>query len=372
MDKYPGVYNIEVELDPKALPDYAKGRPNELDNQWTIGPSEKPNQYTLRNRRKSLGLLTYTTEKLPSGVHAAILDSADDRSKMSPGGPWRNGALWMFRSDRNDNKYYKIENVGKKGHTLTWTYEKYNQYNHFIQLVSYNTKEDGKFLFTPSSIKLSGRIYDFKFKDDPETILRDKKNQQRSLVSKHRYPNNSPATITQTLEETVEMKETITISFKESFSMMLKTSVEINYLIFKGAGEWSFKGGFSATQTKMKENTRRTTLKTEIKVPPYTDVEASIYNVWADNVVLPFEAKMLVTGVAERILVDQPSRTVDGKVPGSVIEAYIKATGGKNMKIIKRTGDNILVALSGQVSGNIGIESTVSTTEIKRPKSKSG
>lgn len=363
-----GIFYIEVDLDPTELPKYGKGQPYEIDNQWTIIPSEKPNQFTLKNRRKSLGLLSYLSEEVGSGYQAAILDSLDDRKKMLPGGPWHNDALWIIQADKNSSKYYKLENVGKKGYKLTWTYKKYNQYNYFIQLANYDAGEDALFSFNPSAINLTARIYDFDFEEDPQDVFNEKSNQKRALVSKHRYPNDSPATITQTLEETVETKESATYSFTESFSMMYQTSIEVSYLILKASASMSFQGGFQATQTKTKENTKRTSLKTEIKIPPHTDIEASIYNVWAEDVVIPFKAKMLVTGTAKRIVADQPDQTQDGEVPGDVIEAYIRATGNNKMKIIKRTGNSILISLTGELTGNVGIESTVSTKEIKKIK----
>ncbi len=360
-------YYVEVELDPAALPFYAKGKEYEIDNQWTIGPSEKPNQFTLRNRRQSLGLLTYATEEVGSGRYAAIFDGPEDRKKTASGGAWRNDALWKIEADEA-MKYYKLENVGMKGYKLTWTFKKYNAYNYYVQLANYDAKEDAQFLFTPSAIKLVARVYDFEFEEEPEDVFAEESNQKRSLVSKLRFANNSPATITKTIEETVEHKDSVTYSFTESFSMMYETSIEANYLIFKGSASMKFGGGFSATRSKTKETTKTTSVKDEIKIPPYTDIEASIYNVMADNVLLPFKAKMTVTGTAQRIVADQPTQTQDGDVPGDIIEAYIKANGGRNLKILKRTGNSILLSITGEMTGNIGIQSTISTREVRKIK----
>lgn len=361
----PDYFFVEVELDPAALPNYAKGKPNEIDNQWTIGPSEKPNQFTLSNRRKSIGLLTYATKEVGSGYYATILESPGDRAKMAAGGPWRADALWKFQSDES-GKYYKLENVGKKGYKLTWTYKKHNDYNYYVQLANYDAKEDAQFVFTPSSLTLVARVYSFDFDEDPEDVFSKKSNQKRSLVSKLRFANNSPATITKTIEETVEHKDTVTYSFTESFTMMYETSIEVNYLIFKGSASMKFQGGFSATQSKTKETTKKTSVKDEIKIPPYTDIEASIYNVMTDDVTIPFKAKMLVTGTAKRIVADNPTQTQDGDVPGDIIEAYIKATGGKNLKVLKRTGSSLEISITGEMTGNIGIQSTISTRNVRK------
>lgn len=366
------VYNVEVDLDPASLPKYAVGKPFEHYNEWTIGSSDKTGKFTLKNRRAPLGLLCYsnTKPKGADGFHASIFDSSEDRKKMAPGGTWHEDALWKLQSVDKAGKYYKVENVGKAGNKLTWSYTRpsSNRNNYYVQLVNYDVGEDGQFLFTPTAIKLSARIYDFKFEDEPEDIFNNKDGQKRTLISKYRYPNDSPATITTTLEETVESKTSATFTFTESFSMMIQTSLEVNFAIFKGGISTQYQGGFTATQGKTVETTKKTSLKTEIKVPPYSDVEASIYNVWAEDVVLPFKSKMLVTGVTQRIVADQPDKTQDGDVPGDVIEAYIKAKGGPNMKILKRTDDSILVELTGKVKGNIALESTVSTREVRKIK----
>lgn len=369
VDNIPGTYNIEIDIDPSSFVKYGPGKPFELDNQWTIGPSETSGQYTLANRRKYAGLVSYTSIEVGSGYHAAIFEGPTDRRKLGPGGEWRKDGLWKFQTDKKDDKYYKMENVGKKGSFLTWTNKMYNKFNYFIQLANYDAGDDAKFLFTPSAITLNAHISDFQFSSDPTDVFNKKTNQKRSLVSKHRYPNNSSATITQTLEESVETKESFTFAFKESFSIMTSTKIEVSFLkVASASGTISFTGGFEASQSKTKETTRKTSLKTEIKIPPFTDIEASVYSVWANNVKLPFKAKMLVTGVAKRIVAAQPSQVQDGEVPGDVIEAYIKESGGKKMKIIKRSGDSLLVEVSGVLTGNVGLESTVSTRQVKKIK----
>lgn len=70
------------------------------------------------------------------------------------------------------------------------------------------------YFLKPSKIKLSARIPDFTFKEAPQDVFR--RYLKRSLVSKYRYLNNSPNTITQSLKENVTTKESITFSFTES------------------------------------------------------------------------------------------------------------------------------------------------------------
>ncbi|XP_037043149.1 uncharacterized protein LOC119079377 [Bradysia coprophila] len=363
VDKSPNVYNIEIELNPENLPLYAVGKSYEVDNQWTIGPSEEPNQFTLRSRRKNIGLLTYLSDQVGSGYYAAILDSPKDRVKMAPGGEWHNDALWKLHES---GKYHKIENVGMKGYFLTWTYTMYNKYNYFIQLANYDAKDDAKFLFTPSAIKLVARVYDFEFEEEPDDVFND--NGKRSVAYKLRFANDSPTQITKTIEETIETKDSVTFSFTESFSMMYQTSIEASVSVFKASASMKFEGGISATQSKTKDTTRKMSVKDEIKIPKYTDIEVSIYTVHAENVVIPFKAKMLVTGTAQRIVADNPSETQDGEVPGDVIESYIRAKGGKKMNVIKRTGNSFEISITGEMTGNVALKSTVSTREVKKIK----
>lgn len=360
-------YNLIIDIDPSQLAKYKKGGSKELDNQWVISPSKTARQFTLTNRRKPNGLLSYTKASFASGHQAAILENPDVRKTLMPGGKRRKDALWKFSVEKAGEKYVKMQNVGGAGYSLTWSHSKFNKDNYYIEIANYDPKNDAKLWFKSAGIKLNARVSDFQFKSEPTAVFAEKKNQKQSLVSKHRFANNSTATITQSLEESVETKESFTFSFKESLSMMYSTTMEVSaFAIASVSSTFSFTGGFEASQAKTKETTKKTTLKTDIQVPPHTDTEASIYSVFADNVVLPFKAKMTVTGLAERIVADDPSETQDGEVPGDVIEAYIMETGGKNMKIIKRNGSNIEVEVNGEIKGNVGIESTVSTSEIKR------
>ncbi|KAG4079259.1 hypothetical protein HA402_006982 [Bradysia odoriphaga] len=363
VEKSKYVYNIEIELDPAALPLYAVGKSYEVDNQWTIGPSEEPNQFTLSNRRKNVGLLTYLSDQVGSGYHAGILESPQDRAKMAPDGDWRKDALWKLHES---GKYHKIENVGMKGYFLTWTYKMYNYYNYFIQLANYDAKDDAKFLFTPSAIKLVARVHGFEFEGELDAVFNDKG--KRSAAYKLRFANDSPTEITKTIEETIETKDSVTFSFKESFLMMYQTSIEASISAFKGSATMKFEGGISATQPKTWDTTRTMSVKDVITIPKFTDIEVSIDTVQAENVVIPFTAKMVVTGTAERIVADNPSKTQDGEVPADFIESYIRDKGGRNMKVIKRTGNSIEISISGDITGNVALKSTVSTTEVKKIK----
>lgn len=351
---------VQIELDPNALPNYATGKPYQYDNQWMLGATEAENGFTLTNRGKPYSYLVWVNAEIGSGNHVAVYDDPDSRKHMSEGGDWRKDASWIIHSTNEDN-YYKLENLAKNGSFLTWTYAKYNDFNYFIQL-AYDAAEDSKFSFEPSGIRLEARVYDFEFEESLDEILYNGKS-QNSLVAKKRFPNHSDAEITSTLDESIQIKDSVVIGFKESLSMMYKTTMSVTMLVATGGSEFSFEGGFEANQEKHTEISKTMSLKTEIKIPPHKDIEASIYTVWANNVELPFTAKMKVVGRAERIVINHPEEIREGYIPPDVVEDFVNSSGN-NMEVISRSGDNLIVKVSGVLKGNIGAKTIVSTKEV--------
>lgn len=86
----------------------------------------------------------------------------------------------------------------------------------------------------------------------------------------------------------------------------------------------------------------------------------------SNDVVLPFTATMSVTGTTQRIFANQISQTQESKVPADVLESYIRAKGGKKFKVIEKKGDHLLISISGQMKGNLGIDYVISNKIVKR------
>lgn len=346
---------IEVEMNPSELPKYEPGQPFEKDNQWAFGATESDLAYTLTNRGKPSGFLIWVNAGAGAGNHVSVYDDAESIDKMSAGGSWRKDALWIPQSTTESN-YYKLENLANRGSFLTWTYKKHNDFNNYIQMLNYDAREDSKFSFLPSSgMKLEAKVYDFVYAESPDDILKRDQNLNRVLVAKKHFPNLSDVGVTSIVEESGQTTNSFTIEFKESLSMMNKTT--INGI--------SFDGGLEANEPKAIEFISSFPLKTEIKIPPYTDVEASIYTISANNVELRFTAKMDIVGFAERMVVDRPGNVKYGSVPADLVEDFIKTSTRNKMEIIRRSGDNLTVRVSGVMRGSMGLKTIINTTESK-------
>lgn len=349
---------IEIELDPSQLPNYEPGKKFERDNQWSFGVTESVIGYTLSNRGKPSGFLIWVNSAIGRGNHVAIYDDADSIRKMSEGGRWRKDASWIPQPTDDEN-YYKLENLAYRGNFLTWSYAKYNEFNYYIQMVTYDAKEDSIFSLHPAGIKLEAKIFDFIFSITADDILKREENLNRSLLAKKHFPNFSDTEITSIVEETGQTTDSIEISFKESLKMMHRI------VIGTGHNEYLFDGGFEANEAKSLEMTSNLPLKTEIKIPPYSDMEVSIYTVMANYVEIPFTAKMNIVGLTERIVVNRPGEVREGKAPADLVEDLIKTSGGESLEIVRRSGDIVTVQVSGVIKGKVGLKTIMNTTEIK-------
>jgi len=350
---------IQIELTSSQLPNYAIGKPYQFDNQWMIGPTETKNGFTLTNRGKPYGFLVWVLAEVGSGYHVAVPDDPDSIRHMSAGGERRNDSSWIIHATNEEN-YYKLENMGKHDNYLTWTYKKHNNFNYYIEL-TYNTEDDSKFLFLPSDIKLEANVFDFVFEESLDDVLDNPPIEIKNLVAKKTFPNHSCIDISYTLEESLQTRHSVTISFKESFRMIHKTTLYVDMLMAAGGQEFIFDNGFEANQERLTEFTKTTTLKTHLKVPAHTEIEASVYTKWARHVEMPFIAKMKVVGVAERIILNHPDEVKVAYVPGDIVEDLITFSGGDNLDTISRSGDHVIVRVSGVIKGNPGFETAVIT-----------
>lgn len=350
---------IEIELDPSQLSNYEPGKPYEYDNQWSFGATESELGHTLTNRGKPLGLLIWVSAGAGRGNHVSVLDDAESIRKMSARGEWRKDALWIPQPVDEDN-FYKLENLNYRGNFLTWTYAKHNDFNYYIQMVTYDAKEDGIFSFQPTGIKLEAKIFDITYALSADDILNRKENIDRSLFTKRQITNFNDTEIVSTLSETAQTTDYINISFKKSLKMMHRIVIETG-----DKQQHSFDRGFDANKPIALETTSKFPLEKEIKIPPYSYMEVSIFTIMSNNVEIPFTAKMSIVGLADRIGVNGLKEVSEGNVPADVVEDFIKTSGGGKLDVFSKSGDSLIVHVSGVVKGSVGLKAMMNTSEIK-------
>lgn len=351
----------EIDLNPGSLPKYAPGQPFQFDNQWLFGSAESDTAYTLSNRGIPLGFLIWVTAETGSGNYVSLYDDEASRKKMLAGGVWRKDASWIPVPTDEEN-YYKLENLAKRGNFLSLSTKKHNDFNNYIQLGA-DSKEDTKFSFQPARITLQARVYDFEFKETLEDIFKKGVGLNRNLKRQTQFPNLSKSEIVYVVEESFETKDSIKIGVMGTFPMMKKTTITFNEVIGTSGANVSFDGGFEGNQEKSLEVSKSLPLKTEIKIPANKGVDASIYLWSANDVAIAFSAKMEIVGFTDRIVVDHPGEVQEGNVPATVVEEFIKSSGGSTFEIISRSGDALIVKIAGVVKGNIGLKTVMDTVE---------
>lgn len=277
---------------------------------------------------------------------------------MAAGGDWRNDALWIPIST-NEEKFYKLENLAKRGSLLTWTYKKHNEYNYYIQLGNYDAKEDAKFSFKPKAIRLEAKVYDFKFEESIDDILKRTEDVTESLLAKKQILNTSGMEIASSVQESTKQTVRATFNFNESFTMMQKTTIDTEDQVH------SFDRGFEANQDRSIDITKSLSFNANIKIAPYTILDASFTTTTANVIVVPFTAKMLVVGFADRMLKDRPGETRDGSVPADLVEDFMKSSGSSKMEIISRTGDDLVVSVSGVFKVSPAVKISMDTKQIQ-------
>lgn len=347
-----GKYYAQYELTPNELPKYETGGPYQFDHQWVFGATESTDGYTLANRAKPFSNLIWTNAEVGHGNHVAIYDDEEARCLMSAGGKWRKDASWIVQPT-NEQNYYKVENLARRSNYLTWTWTKRNDFNYYLQLCQ-DFEEDSKLSFQPVGIKLDAFVYDFEF-SNLDCILNNNEN-DKTLEFTKTDSNPSNDAITSTLDSVIKTTDSLAISFDYSTTLLDKTSFSINEIGIKGI---SFDGGFDANVERKIEITKTTTLKKDILIPPRKTVQSGIFMVWANDVELPFTAKMKIVGRADRVVAGQPDQTREGSVPPEVVEQYIKSSG-EQMEFISTSGVTI-VRVSGVLKGNFGIKVVVGT-----------
>lgn len=129
----------------------------------------------------------------------------------------------------------------------------------------------------------------------------------------------------------------------------------------KASATLTIQGGIEKSKSVSKETTRTTTVKTEIEVPKFSDIEASVYSVISNDIPLDFVAEMLITGTADRVNADQPDEVEQGSIPGDATEAYMKSKCQKDMKVIRKNSDGVVCQVSGKLKGNVVIDTIVTT-----------
>lgn len=276
---------------------------------------------------------------------------------MAAGGEWRNDALWIPTATNGDN-YYKLENLAKRGRFLTWTYRMHNKFNYYIQLANYDAKEDAMFSFKTNAVKLVAKVYDFKFEESMGEILKRAQDVSESLLSKKRIPNASGTEITATVEDSSNITGPVTFNFKESFAMMLKTTIDTGDKVF------TFDGGFKANQDRSMETTTFLSFNEKIQIAPYTIIDATLSTTTASNIEIPFTAKMLVIGSTERMLKDRPGETREGTVPAELVRDYVMSSGSSKIDVVSRTGDSLIVRVSGVFKATVALKISMNTTKI--------
>lgn len=351
-----GKYLVQYELTESELPKYNPNGPYKFDHQWVFDATESSGAYTLTNRAKPFASLIWNNDTVGHGTHVAIYDDDESRRKVSKDGEWRKSASWLVRPTCEED-YYKIENLEKQNNFLTWTLTKYNEFNFFMQLCK-DFDEDSKFSFQPVDIKLDGYMYDFVFQSRLESFLSNNESDY-SLEKKKYHTNPTFDERIWTIEETVQTKDSIAISLNNPMISMQRTSVLIEMLTEIGVNEFSFEGGFDGGVEKRTEITKTFTIKKRFMVPPRKIVEANISTIWARNVELPFEAKMEITGRADRMVVNHPDVMREGPVPPEVVQHFIRSSGVQ-MEFINTNGVTI-VYVHGVLKGNFGLQPIVKT-----------
>lgn len=359
-----GTYYAQYELTPSELPKYETGGPYQFDNQWVFGATESKEGYTLTNRGKPFGNLIWVNAEVGHGNHVAIYDELEARLKMSEAGEWRKDASWIVQPTCERN-YYKIENLAKRSNYLTWTWTKHNDFNYYIQLCK-DFEDESKFSFEPIGIKLDANVYDFEFSKSLDYFLNNNESDYNEEIIKT-ISNPSNFEVTFNMEEIINTKDSIAISFKQSLTAVDKTTLSISVLQDIGISNFSLQGAFEANVEKQTEIAKTTTVRKQILISPRKTVDTGIFTVWAKNVELPFSAKVKIVGRTDRIVVDQPDVIRQGSVPPEFVEQFINSSGSKNIEFISRCGsDAIIVRVSGVLRGNFALKTIVRTRSTGR------
>lgn len=345
----------QYELNPTELPKYVAGGEYQFDHQWAFSATESNNGYKLSNRGLQKGYLIRSDVEVGSGRHVTYYDD-----QASKGDEWDKDASWIVQPTCDQN-YYKIENLGSRSNFLSWTWTKHNDFNYYIQ-VAQDFDEDSKFSFEPIGINLDATIYDFEFRQGLESFLNNNGSDYRQeFMQSNSNPSNSQ--IVATIEKTVQSKDSITVSFEQSMSLISKTTISISLLESIGVKQISFQGGFEANVDQKTDFTKSSFIRQQFVIPPRKTLDVGIFSVWASNVELKFSAKMKIVGRTDRMVQDCSNVTQDGPVPSEFIEEFINSSKCEKLEIISRSDADITVLVSGVLKGNFALRNVLRGSE---------
>lgn len=193
-----------------------------------------------------------------------------------------------------------------------------------------------------------------------------------SLLETSTITNDSPASLSQTVSNTVTKKQTFELSFSNSvtesrnsfFNMTVETNVGFK---FPGLGgevstDTNFGWNWSRNETTVKSLTTQTikeqtyTINKTVNVPAHSSVKVISYVNWIENLSIPYKAKLTFKGIG-------PSFENKGALNSNVIKVLLSKTGF-NDKLLEEGESYVTFETHGQFTGSFGLDSVFSVTSI--------
>jgi len=182
------------------------------------------------------------------------------------------------------------------------------------------------------------------------------------MISRHDIINNSSKTIKQTVSAEKSVSDTFTFGFKESLKVFTKVTVMAGIpLIGKAETEAGIEGSFEAYQELSSSTTHTFAIHQEVPVAPFKRVHVHGILSIADNVIMPFRAKMEVTLNVHR-LTRTGHHAVPRPVPAELLEEYLKANKVDGV-IVEKRGNVVVIEVTGIVRGTWGITTVLDVQE---------
>jgi len=182
------------------------------------------------------------------------------------------------------------------------------------------------------------------------------------MVQAHDIINNSSSPITQTVTAERAQADTFTFGFQQSLKIFSTVTAEAGLpLIGKATTESGIEANFGFNQELSSTSTHTFTISQEVTVAPFKRVRIHGVLSIADNVVMPFRARMEVTLNINR-LTTYGWQIVQRPVPADLLEEYLKANRVEGT-IIERRGNTVVIEVTGTVRGTWGINSLLHVNE---------
>jgi len=300
--------------------------------------------------------------------HVIIAKDPELVTKLSASGSLRQDALIKPVQDI-DEKMYQLQFQKFPEGTVSWTETKYGDFSHFIQIsenANHKAKyqkgkewyDDTLFDFTPNSeVELEGSISHFELTDSANTVLdKYEKHTKRTEVKKLTINNTSPTKGQQTIKETIETDNDISLVFNENLKVFKNLKVAVSIPTLTGS---QIPTEVNANSAKLTSNSvrdkqsQKLIINSDIETPPRSTVDISVVKDTLENVELPFRALMVVQGKAERMAADH-SGIVKGPVPSELTMSALQKAGFK-IEDIKTVQDSVLVWVTGTLKGSLVI-----------------